>query len=320
MKSENLKQCVCENTNAAGGLYDKLSRNPSLLSTSLMANFYNQTSNTFIAALQAIDLNQQSLFVIDTITAGGFNQNDSILQLLMDTLNSELILLQVAIDNSSDTVSINATIESIRQVLWMITSANDSLSKQIEDDRSTQVDSIKADNAALNAITNIANNEKIVNDIYLSTIAKSIYSFNKAQKDALFVIAMQCPMLGGNAVFRARALLALINNEMLFDDRATCNCAGISIRKANKDKHTSTSSIYPNPANQTATLTFHFKEQQTGKLLISNSVGQLIASFSLNGANDRYNFSTEGFTSGIYYCRIVSNEEYSENLKLIIIH
>ncbi len=301
-------------------LFEKLANNPSLLSSSLMANFYNQTSNTLIAALQAIDLNQQSLFVIDTITAGGFNQNDSILQLLMDTLNSELILLQVAIDNSSDTVSINATIESIRQVLWMITSANDSLSKQIEDDRSTQVDSIKADNAALNPITNIESNEKQVNDIYLSTIAKGIYKFTAVQESTLVCIAKQCPMAGGNAVFRARALLTLINNTIYYDDKDLCNRVGLTLRKAATKPFEPSAKLYPNPTNESATLIYKIDSDCKAQFLLFNSLGQQVLNLNLNTDNEKLAFSTSQMLQGIYHYVILCNGTRIDNGKFVVIH
>ena len=72
------------------------------------------------------------------------------------------------------------------------------------------IGSVKAANATVGTSETIEQNEKQVNNVYLSTIAKSIDGFTADQVSALFDIANQCPMVGGNAVYRARALYALI--------------------------------------------------------------------------------------------------------------
>ncbi len=45
---------------------------------------------------------------------------------------------------------------------------------------------------------------KMVNEIYLSTVAKGITIFNSTQITQLSNIAHQCPLTGGRAVYRAR--------------------------------------------------------------------------------------------------------------------
>ena len=37
-------------------------------------------------------------------------------------------------------------------------------------------------------------------------------------------------MLGGNSVFKARAMLAIVNNELFYDDFDICNAVGIALK------------------------------------------------------------------------------------------
>lgn len=64
----------------------------------------------------------------------------------------------------------------------------------------------------------IETNDRIVNDIYLATMGKDVDEFTASQTSTLFDIANQCPMLGGNAVYRARALYSWIADKIELDD------------------------------------------------------------------------------------------------------
>jgi hypothetical protein len=61
-------------------------------------------------------------------------------------------------------------------------------------------------------------------------------------------IANQCPAAGGQSVYRARAMLALINDSLAYDDALTCLQAGI-YRELNTEIITPVITIIPNPAD-----------------------------------------------------------------------
>jgi hypothetical protein len=177
---------------------------------------------------------------------------------------------------------------------------------------------IDADNLQLAPVNSIEENEKKVNEIFLNTIAKGIYEFTQQQINDLHDIAIQCPMLGGNAVFRARALYALINPNMFYDDRGVCNQAGIALRKKEKDKKPK-ATIYPNPANEKATLVYKFNDNESGRLEIKNMIGQDVAGYDLSPNNGELEFSTRELQPGLYYCIIKDSHSLVENIKIAII-
>ncbi|MBK8950418.1 MAG: hypothetical protein IPM68_16665 [Flavobacteriales bacterium] len=69
-----------------------------------------------------------------------------------------------------------------------------------------------------------------MNEIHLATIGKDVDIFSTTQAGALFDIANQCPMIGGNAVFKARSLYWLIDDNYDFDDLLLCLSYGIVVK------------------------------------------------------------------------------------------
>lgn len=92
--------------------------------------------------------------------------------------------------------------------------------------RVLKAENVKTMNAGLGTSELIESNQKQVNDIYLGTVAKDVGIFTPAQATQLFAIANQCPMLGGNAVFRARALYSLIDDTQKSSPRRGASASG----------------------------------------------------------------------------------------------
>ncbi|MCB0849673.1 MAG: hypothetical protein KDC20_07975, partial [Bacteroidetes bacterium] len=60
--------------------------------------------------------------------------------------------------------------------------------------------------------------QKMINEIYLSTVAKDVLEFTNDQIQDLYAIASQCPLAGGQAVYRARSLYALADKNTFFNN------------------------------------------------------------------------------------------------------
>lgn len=87
-----------------------------------------------------------------------------------------------------------------------------------------------------------------VNDSYLSTIGSTgkDLSFDASQVALLYSIANQCPLLGGNPVYQARSLYALIDPEADFDDALACVLEGYVVKNEEQNDEISIT-VYPNP-------------------------------------------------------------------------
>ena len=175
-------------------------------------------------------------------------------------------------------------------------------------------------NAQLSTTDLIQSNEQITNEIYLSTIGRFAFSFSEGQKNTLYNIAIQCPLSGGNSVFKARAMLAILNSGLNYNDFDICNSVGIALRPQSKPTDHSKIRIYPNPANHNATLLYNIDGIEDALFSITNSYGQLVEQHKLNVNNISFTFSTSNLNPGVYFCTINNKGISIENSKLVIIH
>ena len=177
---------------------------------------------------------------------------------------------------------------------------------------------IKSVNESINTSEIIEENERAVNDIFLSIIGQNQIQINQNSIDQLEYVASQCPLAGGNAVYRARALLSLIGDNYDFDDVNICLQAGIILRQ--KSEIQSIAALYPNPASSSATLTYNLAENTQADFQLFNSIGQLHQSYLLYSEKSYLTFSTETFKPGVYHYRLITNSGNQLYGKLIIIH
>jgi len=178
-------------------------------------------------------------------------------------------------------------------------------------------DNIRMINESMYTSETIEVNEQVVNEIYLSVLGQDQIQFSEDVIDQLELIANQCPLAGGNAVFRVRPILSLISNNYVYDDVNLCLQAGIILRESAKKI---TANLYPNPANKSVTLVYELPEGSTAELLLFNSVGMLQWKQQLKSGMTQMSFSTEQLAPGVYHYRVNTNSDFQLNGKLVIIH
>jgi hypothetical protein len=130
----------------------------------------------------------------------------------------------------------------------------------------------------------------------------------------------QCPLTGGNVVFKARSLLYLLNKIVYYNDRDKCNRQGVEIRNANIKKISSKVKLYPNPANESVTVEYEIDEACNKTLSLFNAYGQRIIEYLLAANRSNYIFNTSRLAPGIYSYKVTCNNNSIENGKLVIIH
>lgn len=112
-------------------------------------------------------------------------------------------------------------------------------------------DSVISNNQSLIDTALYEFNAKKINEVYLSTLARGLFTFNENQKTLISWVAYQCPHYGGNAVYKARAMYKLINDTVTFDDDAICYSFGYRNDEASDETSSriNTYNVYPNPNN-----------------------------------------------------------------------
>jgi hypothetical protein len=167
-----------------------------------------------------------------------------------------------------------------------------------------------------------ATNARLVNSMYFRYLKndKLLHPFAIEQ---LGYIAYQCPSVGGDAVYAARALLSRANLNYEYDDEPCVAATNEPIggkQMANSTLNANETLAYPNPAQElvnihrnidnlsfeaTATLS-----DLTGRALIQENIESYIRDFNLN---------TENLHSGMYLIHIKYQNGKSESLKINII-
>lgn len=69
--------------------------------------------------------------------------------------------------------------------------------------------------------------------------------------------------------------------------------------------------LYPNPANNTATLSFTLKQEQNLSLTITDALGKIVyqkPASTYNSGSNKIEFNVHNFSSGIYHCRLATEQ------------
>ncbi|MCB0850530.1 MAG: T9SS type A sorting domain-containing protein [Bacteroidetes bacterium] len=135
----------------------------------------------------------------------------------------------------------------------------------------------------------------------------------------LLSIAEQCPYYGGEGVYRARAMLYLINDTLQYNDDANCLLYGFYRQGNLSDKYSDETkiSIKPNPANTFVRIRVSCSENEMFTAKIINAVGQEVLETNLQCNKDNV-ISTANFQQGIYTVTVKTNSKI-QSFKLSII-
>ncbi|MCC7301867.1 MAG: T9SS type A sorting domain-containing protein [Bacteroidia bacterium] len=154
-------------------------------------------------------------------------------------------------------------------------------------------------------------NRKEVNRIYLSTWALGVEHFSVADSAMLYNIAYLDPVIGGDAVYSARAMLRLLIEPVPFNARMQ------QVTFAQDDK--GNGRIYPNPTTGKTQLEFVVEEGIHASLEIFSITGQRILSISLGENEAFHQLDLGGISPGVYLYKVISAEEVIVTDKIIIV-
>ncbi|MBK9077143.1 MAG: hypothetical protein IPL77_19645 [Flavobacteriales bacterium] len=302
-----------------GGLYKKLDDNPELQdSLQTMAELYDDLQGSTTADLKAIDDQQLSLYDLDSTVVAQLHVNrtqiDSLLALVKDGLE------QLG-DSSLTPAQRQALITSLggyRQNIRDLSTWNATALQWAADGKSLMANNVQAANTNITVNELIQENEKVVNDIYLATVGQDIDSFTTTQADGLFDIANQCPMLGGNAVFKARSLYWLIDDTYDFDDASLCLPWGIIVKNM-AGQATNTVSVVPNPASNEATLVLSRALDEPGVFVLYDGLGAEVMRRTVPVELPRLTFNIASLAPALYHYDVRGPSGLIGNGKLTIV-
>jgi len=161
-----------------------------------------------------------------------------------------------------------------------------------------------------------AQNLKAVNRLLLHRLSPSFEGYTETQLDTLQSIAEQCFGTGGEAVFKARALLAETTWSFeAYDDECIENPT---------EELTSTASsriarwnAFPNPAKDLVTVTLP-ENHGWQALTVHDMLGREVARIQLTEGQASTSIQTVGLSSGFYFIAPLGKKE--QTLKLVVKH
>jgi hypothetical protein len=226
----------------------------------------------------------------------------------------------------------------LRQNSVILQHAYDSL-KTTNIGRFYQIDSLFFIGDTLGAITlngsispenTIEANQKNFNTVYFNTLfsitdSSSItgaipHCLTHGCCHTLRSIANQCPLLGGKAVYQARALLTTRDTvTVLYDDACLYSQLRTEPSNIHIQKQTLNSfSVYPNPAREKVYVSYQQEKSSESQLKVYDATGKQVSDYPLTGETNLLEIETKDWSEGIYSFVFTDQKGSLQTLKLVI--
>lgn len=296
-------------------LYQLLLQHPEFLSDPELNSFYLIESQTALGELNKLRQMQEE-FPSEVVQA---RNNLSSAEYYLSETDREIEILLAIIEAEQETEQTYVLLEQLYHARDIQTEDYNNKYNLYHDAFTEYFDQLNDLNLSISVNTLIQENEQIVNTISFETIGAGIYTFNSAQKSLLASVATQCPKAGGKAVYRARALYALICDTILYHDDSNCAQQGFYRKKKDEIKKMSIEnfnySVRPNPAKDFISVT---EIPENSNIRISNSQGLNVYQANLNESTSTI-ISSASFANGVYFITI-QNSNGIKTKKISILH
>jgi hypothetical protein len=285
-------------------LYQKLLTDSNLLNShEEFVAFIQENNNQNLGYLNLAGTALNEYIIPDNITQSLLLLTDSLMAIYVDSLFK------------ADDSERNALINQLNQLL----DQRSALVLQWQSRVSEKLDDAKANLLAVISEDGPFNNEKQINEIMIAYLQGGKDSIATYYND-LYSVANQCPYKGGNAVFRARVLMSILNDTLSYDDGNTCLQQGIyRVAVPGKIENYRRIIIQPNPANTQARIILNGYQYESCELTITNMLNEVITKIQFNCNNSESHLDLSRIAPGAYYVKIEMDNEYTETKKLIII-
>jgi hypothetical protein len=295
-------------------LYTELKNDTSLISGNvLFSNFVNAQQSNAIGFLYQVTKSLFDASIIDSTSIDSLLALESSIKFLTESI---FLLDSLEILNpGSQTVSKENLLSTLNTYYAEI----ESRLELVATIKTTALNTASQFNSLVQSGELPQLNERLINEIdwQYQLLGKEQI---KANESGLLVIANQCPFKGGKAVYRARALLALINSgNDWYDDASVCASEGIYRNAIAAVVKQPRISLVPNPSSDWVDVMLSGYDTGVCRLDIYNEVNQLICTNLFNCTDNKFKLNTSNFRSGVYTVRILIEDTSSVTSKLIII-
>jgi hypothetical protein len=155
-------------------------------------------------------------------------------------------------------------------------------------------------------------NERFINELFLSTVAQGNLPDDELDIEQLWSIATQCPLQGGDAVFRARSIYRLFDPLIYFPDDSLCQSDTLELRqplKAEKQLPALTYRLFPNPSSgQAPQVSFSKSLSQPATVQVFRANGSVVSDLSIQSGVQHTMITGVTLEPGVYLCIITLHD------------
>ena len=254
----------------------------------------------------------ETMLKMPPATAAQLEQNVDTTRAKMQRLNE----VRIALFQDGQNAVLEAEKTALRQHLLTLHQQRESIYEAFRASVATQATLIKTENEAIATSEVYEENTKSINRIHLEMLISGNPEPDSLQRATLTAIAWQCPLSGGDAVYEARAMLAMPD---WIDDPAICRFERSDQRSgANRPAAGLPGlSVYPNPARETLTVAFD-AEVENGTLLLSDVFGRE-AKLVKTGQARTCQIDVRQLPAGIYYLTLLGGPKPLRSAKVFIL-
>ena len=306
-------------------LYEELKTQPALVSLdTVLANFKDSLDQSFLSGVYEVakkreDLTKRSCNEAATIQIERINMETLLGQLTqIDSLARENTA------NAANTAYYTAQKTQKMAELSVHRNTYESYMDSYKAGVAARALTAKAENTTLVTPELYSQNEKIVNEIYLNRFSlRARKTVNASDAAILTAIANQCPMVGGPAVYYARAM-RVRTNRTPYNDAAECALRNVAFRQAKPRKASAANgtarsfTLQPNPAKGSSLIVADQAVADDTAVQLVDMLGRVLHTFTLPKGSSSTALDVSTYPAGVYYCRIGNAATPGQVLRLVI--
>ncbi len=292
-------------------LYKRLEQQSTPLSNWKLS-FLNQAGSTPVGEYNSIDQSIKEALTLQDTIAQSLAAQDSTLMEVMDELSG--IDAALSAEPPTDTAELLLKRREMLASLALQDSIAGNLRAAVQKEQQETLLRIKDINQNAPADSLYEANEQAFNTLAIKAAA-SIDSLSGSELSTLFSLANQCPLSGGDAVFRARSLYRLADPTYRFDNATLCQ-PNAALR-APKATESLDFTLFPNPTSGLTVLEFNTSIAGSVSVTLYSLQGQPILQQTAGEGVQHILLETAALPGGTYFCRVTGADGVTVVKKLV---
>jgi hypothetical protein len=219
-----------------------------------------------------------------------------------------------ALDGHTDSLILREQQVQLPDSLSAAAQSSSVLLQGVQQSRSSALSYAELLNSSIQTDSTYDANERFVNDLFLSTVAQGNLPDNELEIEQLWSIATQCPLKGGDAVFRARSIYRLFDPLIYFPDDSLCQSDSLELRQPLKPEKELPEPelayrLFPNPSTgQAPQISFSKVLSQPAIVQVFRASGRMISDLSIQSGVQHTTITNTTLQPGVYVCIITLSD------------